>query len=200
MTPEELLEQAVSEWGECDLDEGSPVMLERRRFLFSALVSAAASTFGLAPPLRAQAGAAAPPQTPPPPPLPLGNGEAPALQFQPYPGGTGALLEKLARERGRAAFERTPFAVDKWTGAVPASADDLAFLPAHRLSALIKARKVTSTQLTDLYLTRLKRLNPTLLCAVTIMEEPARAAAARADAEIAAGRYRGPLPDDLGRW
>jgi len=193
MTPEELLEQAVAEWGECDVDEGASGAMERRRFLFCSLVAAAASTFGMATSLRAQTVGAAPPQTPPPPPLQLGNAEAPALQFQPYPGGTGALLEKLVRERGRAAFERSVFPVERWAGPVPASADDLAFLPAHRLSALIRARKITSAQLTDIYLERLKRLNPVLLCAVTIMEAQARTAAARADAEIAAGKYRGPL-------
>src|SRR6185295_19824740 len=56
-----------------------------------------------------------------------------------------------------------------------------------------KERKITSARLTDIYLTRLKRLDPTLLCAVTIIEEQARAEAARADAEIAAGKYRGAL-------
>ena len=134
-------------------------------------------------------------QEPPaqPPPVPLGNSETPALQFQPYPGGTGAMMEKLARERGRAAFDRAAFTVDGWRGAVPASDDEIAYLPAHRLAALIKARKITSQQLTDIYLARLTRLNPTLLCAVTIMEEQARAEAAKADAEIKAGRYRGPL-------
>ena len=76
---------------------------------------------------------------------------------------------------------------------MPTSDDEIAFLPAHRLSALIKERKITSSRLTDIYLARIKRLDPTLLCAVTIMEEQARAAARRADAEIAAGKYRGPL-------
>ena len=61
--------------------------------------------------------------------------------------GTGAFLEKLARERGRAAFDRSVFLVQPWTGAVPTSPDEIAFLPAHRLSALLKARKVTSQQL-----------------------------------------------------
>ena len=103
------------------------------------------------------------------------------------------MVEKLARERGRAAFDRAVFTVEPWSGPVPASPEDLAFLPAHRLSALIRARKITSSQITDIYLSRLKRLNPVLLCAVTIMEEQARAEAARADAEIAAGNYRGPL-------
>jgi hypothetical protein len=192
MTPRELLEHAISEWGECDVDDDAPAAVARRRFLLHTLAAAAAGTLAVSASLRAQAAGVTPAQSPPSP-APLGNGEAPALQFQPYPGGTGALLEKLVRDRGRDAFDRTPFAVEKWTGAVPASADDLAFLPAHRLAALLRARKVTSVQLTEVYLTRLKRLNPRLLCAVTIMEEPARAAAARADAEIASGRHRGPL-------
>ena len=174
--------------------------VDRRTFLSLSLAATAAGTFGLDP-VRAQVAGApvegraqgTPQQPPPPPPVPLGNGEAPALQFQPYPGGTGAMMERLARERGRAAFDRTVFTVEPWSGAVPASDDDLAFLPAHRLASLLKARKITSLQLTDIYLTRLKRLNPALLCAVTIMEEQARAEAAKADAEIKAGKYRGPL-------
>jgi Asp-tRNA(Asn)/Glu-tRNA(Gln) amidotransferase A subunit family amidase len=168
----------------------------RRQFVFMSLVAAAASTFGVDL-LRAQASGggapATPPQQPAPPPIPLGNGEPPSMMFQAWPGGTGALMEKLAKERGRAAFERASFSVDKWRGAVPTSDEEIAFLPAHRLSALIKERKLTSERLTDIYLARIKRLDPVLLCAVTIMEDQARAAARQADAEIAAGKYRGPL-------
>ena len=76
---------------------------------------------------------------------------------------------------------------------MPTSPEELAFLPAHRLSALIKARQLTSVRLTEVYLERIERLNPTLLCAVTVLRESALAEAARADAEIAAGRDRGPL-------
>ena len=117
------------------------------------------------------------------------------MVYQAYPGGTGALMEKLVKEHGRAAFERTPFTVEKWSGAMPTSDEAIAFLPAHRLSALLKERKITSVRLTDIYLERIKRLNPTLLCAVTIMEEPARADARRAgqqslDASHAHGRLR----------
>lgn len=190
-SPNELLEQVELELNEMDLDDYVGGM-DRREFVFLSLVSAAASAFGVSAVARAQAAAGQPPQNQTPP-LALGNGEVPALQFQPYPGGTGALMEKLAKERGREAFERAKFEVEKWKGAIPTAPEDLAFLPAHRLSALLKARKVTSTQLTDIYLERIKRLNPTLLCAVTIMEEQARAEAAKADEEIRAGRYRGPL-------
>ncbi|MCC6928719.1 MAG: amidase [Gemmatimonadaceae bacterium] len=210
-TPDELLEEmeegllaadhgfdlAAGEWtGGRDID--------RRHFMFVSLVTAAASTLGAASALRAQETSAGSgrdrrpqssqqQQQPQQPPLPLGNGEAPALQFQPYPAGTGALMERLASERGRAAFDRATFDVPKWSGPVPTSPDDLAFLPAHRLAALLRARKVTSLQLTELYLARLERLNPTLNCVVTLMAAQARAEAQRADAEIAAGKWRGPL-------
>jgi Asp-tRNA(Asn)/Glu-tRNA(Gln) amidotransferase A subunit family amidase len=197
--PEEILDQIEADLRGTPYDEESFGM-DRRRFMLMSLIAAAATTFGTEA-VRAQGGGAAAtgavggrgpqPQAAPPP--PLGNGEAPALQFQPYPGGTGALMERLAKERGRAAFDRAVFTAEPWKGAVPTNPDDIAYLPAHRLSALIKARKITSVQLTDIYLNRIKRLNPTLLCAVTIMEESARAEAAKADAELRAGKYRGPL-------
>lgn len=75
----------------------------------------------------------------------------------------------------------------------PAADDDLAFLPVARLAALIKSRKVTSTELTRLYLARLKKFDPLLKCVVTLTEELAITQAKRADDEIAAGKYRGPL-------
>src|ERR1044071_6376681 len=145
--------------------------IDRRDFVFWSLVTAAASTFGFGSRALAQAptSAAQAPQAPPLP--PLGNGEPVSWTFQPYPGGTGALMEKLIHERGAAAFQRASFTVEPWTGPVPTAPEEIAFLPAHRLSALIHGRRMTSTQLTTIYLDRIKRLDPTLLCAVTIMEE-----------------------------
>ncbi|MCC6773227.1 MAG: amidase [Gemmatimonadaceae bacterium] len=193
----DALQHLETELSARDYDETAPGALDRRHFLFLSLVSAAATSFGAASALGAQGrsanGLLLAGQQQQPTPVPLGNGEAPALQFQPYPAGTGALMQRLARERGAAAFERTPFDVPAWSGAVPSSPDDIAFLPAHRLSALIRERRISVVQLTDIYLARLKRLDPALLCAVTIMESQARAAALRADAELAAGTYRGPL-------
>jgi hypothetical protein len=202
-TPEDLLEAAQPDFELAAEEAESTTGVGRREFLFMSMVAAAASTFG-SHVVRAQGGAggggaaagaagAAAQQQQTVPPLPLGNGEAPAEQFMPYPGGTGALMEKLVKEHGAKAFDRSSFAVEKWTGAVPTSDEAIAFLPAHRLAALIKAKKITSVRLTTIYLERLKRLNPTLLCAVTIMEPQALAEAARADSEIAAGKYRGPL-------
>jgi Asp-tRNA(Asn)/Glu-tRNA(Gln) amidotransferase A subunit family amidase len=175
---------------------GAP-SVDRRGFVRIAVAAAAGSGLGAATTSAAAQGRGAPPPQQQQQPArewpPLGNGEPPAIQFQPYPGGTGAWLEKLARERGRAAFDRVPLEVASWIGPVPSSEEDIAFLPAHRLAALIRARAISSVDLTGLYLARLKRLDPTLLCAVTIMEGPAREAAQQADAEIRAGNYRGPL-------
>ncbi len=61
------------------------------------------------------------------------------------------------------------------------------------LSALVRSRQVSSTELTRLYLGRLKRFDPLLKCVVTLTEEVALKQAAQADREIAAGKYRGPL-------
>ncbi|MEO5816305.1 MAG: amidase [Gemmatimonadaceae bacterium] len=201
-TPDDLLDAAQPEL-ELLAEEAESLTkggVDRREFVFMSLVAAAASTFG-SHVVRAQSGAAAAsaaatgatPQQPTVAPWPLGNGEAPAEQFMPYPGGTGALMEKMVKEHGTKAFDRSVFTVEKWSGALPTSDEAIAFLPAHRLSALLKARKITSTRLTTIYLERLKRLNPTLNCAVTIMESQGLAEAAKADAEIAAGKYRGPL-------
>lgn len=162
--------------------------LNRRGFVRAAIASAAIA--GVPANLTAQGGGRGQEA---PPPRPLGNGEPPAMVFQPYPGGTGAYLEKIARERGREAFERSRFTVEGWRGPVPGSEDEIAYLPAHRLAALIQAKRITSVQLTGIYLNRLKRLDPQLLCAVSILEGSAREAAQQADAEIRAGRYRGPL-------
>ncbi len=198
-TPDDSIEPDEAEPNGVEAHQETRPGVNRRTFMAISLAATAVATTLGAERAGAQVGGAPATgraqgaQQPPPPPVPLGNGEAPALQFQPYPGGTGALMEKLARERGRAAFDRAVFTVEPWKGPVPTSPDEIAFLPAHRLSALIKERKITSSQLTDIFLTRLKRLNPMLLCAVTIMEEQARSEAAKADAEIKAGKYRGPL-------
>ena len=71
--------------------------------------------------------------------------------------------------------------------------ESLAFATVAELSRLIKSRKLTSTQLTRMYLDRLKKYGPRLLCVVNLTEDLARKQAARADEEIAAGKYRGPL-------
>ena len=71
--------------------------------------------------------------------------------------------------------------------------EELCFLPVTELSALVRARKITSTDLTKMYLSRLKKYAPKLLCVITLTEDLALEQAARADKEISAGKYRGPL-------
>ncbi len=76
---------------------------------------------------------------------------------------------------------------------LPKNEDDIAFASATQLSHWIESRQITSTRLTEIYLARLARFNPTLRCAITITGDLARAQAKQADDEIAAGKYRGPL-------
>jgi hypothetical protein len=73
------------------------------------------------------------------------------------------------------------------------SIEDLAFATVPQLAELIRTRKISSTELTKMYLARLKEFGPKLLCVVTLTEEPALKQAAAADAEIKRGKYRGPL-------
>jgi Asp-tRNA(Asn)/Glu-tRNA(Gln) amidotransferase A subunit family amidase len=71
--------------------------------------------------------------------------------------------------------------------------NDVAFWPVTRLAQLIRTRAVTPTELTNMYLARLRKYGPQLECVVTLTEELALEQAQRADREIAAGRYRGAL-------
>ena len=71
--------------------------------------------------------------------------------------------------------------------------EEIAFLPVTALATLIESKRITSTELTKIYLDRLKKYGETLKCVVTLTEELALKQAADADAEIKAGRYRGPL-------
>jgi Asp-tRNA(Asn)/Glu-tRNA(Gln) amidotransferase A subunit family amidase len=73
------------------------------------------------------------------------------------------------------------------------SLDALAFEPVRALAPLLASRQITSLDLTRMYLDRLKRHDPTLMCVVTLTEDLALEQAAQADKEIRAGQYRGPL-------
>ncbi|HEX4915918.1 MAG TPA: amidase, partial [Vicinamibacterales bacterium] len=75
----------------------------------------------------------------------------------------------------------------------PANLEDVAFWPIRNLAELIRTRQVTSLELTEMYLARLHRYNPVLNNVVTFLDDYGRAEAKRADAEIAAGKYKGPL-------
>src|SRR5919202_647289 len=78
-------------------------------------------------------------------------------------------------------------------GPLPSSDDDIAFAPVTRLSRLIEARQLTSERLTNICLSRIERLDSKIRSIITLTREHALARAKQADAEIGAGRYRGPL-------
>ena len=108
----------------------------------------------------------------------------PAITFRPYMPGK--------KPTGKA----TPGAKLKVTRpVVPANLtpEQIAFLPVTSLAMMIETKKITSTELTKIYLDRLKKYGDTLKCVVTLTEELALKQAADADAEIRAGKYRGPL-------
>src|SRR5689334_23789698 len=71
--------------------------------------------------------------------------------------------------------------------------EDLAFAAVPQLAELIRTRRISSTELTKMYLARLKKYGPKLLCVVTLTEDLALKQAAAADGEIKRGKYRGPL-------
>jgi Asp-tRNA(Asn)/Glu-tRNA(Gln) amidotransferase A subunit family amidase len=114
--------------------------------------------------------------------LPLRNSVPMSLVFNPLPQGFAIDQNQKAHDWG------LPKEV-----AMPARLEDLAFYPVYKLAVLVRSRKVTSTQLTQLYLDRIRKFADTLQCVITVMERFALEAARRADEEIKQGKYRGPL-------
>jgi Asp-tRNA(Asn)/Glu-tRNA(Gln) amidotransferase A subunit family amidase len=78
-------------------------------------------------------------------------------------------------------------------GPLPTRDEDIAFASVTQLSHWIESRKLSSERLTNIYLERLERFDPKLHCVITLTREFALAQAKKADQEIAAGKYRGPL-------
>ncbi len=78
-------------------------------------------------------------------------------------------------------------------GPLPGNDADIAFATVTQLSRWIETKKLSSERLTNIYLKRLEEFNPRLRCVITLTREHAVAQAKKADAEIAAGKYRGPL-------
>ena len=114
--------------------------------------------------------------------LHMPNSVAPAVEFNPtLPSMT------FATQRHPIRLSSAP------SRSVPAHLEDVCFATARELAELVRTRKVSSSDLTAMYLARLKRLDPVLHCVITLTEERATAQAKEADREIAAGKYRGPL-------
>ena len=114
---------------------------------------------------------------------PLDQSILPAIVFDPVPPG-----KELAK-KNKALMVRSKVPIM----ARPGSVEELAYAPVTQLSDLVRARKVKPSELTDMYLSRLKRLDPQLHFVVNLTEERARAQAKEMDAEISRGKYRGPL-------
>lgn len=114
--------------------------------------------------------------------LDIPNSVAPALSFDPVLPG-----RQLPSGLGTFRMSRRP-EIER-----PADLETVAFWPITHTAELVRSRKVTSRELTQMYLERLKRHGPKLECVVTLTEELALKQARRADAEIARGHYRGAL-------
>ena len=112
----------------------------------------------------------------------IGYGVPPALVFQP----------KIDGPMPPATHGKLTFKADA-DAEKPKDEADIAFASVRQLAALIKGEKLTSVELTKLYLKRLKKYDPKLLCVVNLTEDVALKQAAQVDEEIAAGKYRGPL-------
>jgi len=111
----------------------------------------------------------------------LDNAVPPAFTFDPTYGHGSMTPAKAGKPpKGRPA-------------ALPGSDDDVAFAPVTLLSEWVRRKAISSTELTKLYLDRIDRLDPMLHAVITLTAERALKAAAAADREIAAGRWRGPL-------
>lgn len=76
---------------------------------------------------------------------------------------------------------------------LPANKNDLAFYSIPQLAGLIRSKKITSVELTRFFIDRLKKWGDTLECVITLTEDIAMEQAAKADAELKDGKYRGLL-------
>lgn len=114
---------------------------------------------------------------------PLDQSILPAIVFDPVPPGK----ELAKKTKAMTVRAKVP------TMARPGSVEELAYSTVAELSELVRTRKVKPSELTEMYLSRLKRYDPQLHFVVTLTEERARKQAKDADAEISRGKYRGPL-------
>jgi Asp-tRNA(Asn)/Glu-tRNA(Gln) amidotransferase A subunit family amidase len=124
--------------------------------------------------------------------LKIPNSVAPAFVFHPQPAAIEMTHAKLAEEGNSRKNLQFIDMIDE-DFPVPNNLDDLAFATIIDLAELLRRRKITALALTQMFLTRIKRLDPMLHFVITLTEDRAIAQAKKADEEIAAGKYRGPL-------
>ena len=117
--------------------------------------------------------------------LHMKNDVAPAFIFDP-------VLPGMKFETARRPMRLSAAPNVAMTG-TPKNLEDVAFYSVRQLAELVRTRKVSSSALTEMYLERLKRYDPTLHFVITLTEDRAKSQAKEADREIAAGKYRGPL-------
>jgi Asp-tRNA(Asn)/Glu-tRNA(Gln) amidotransferase A subunit family amidase len=120
--------------------------------------------------------------------LNIPNSVAPTFVFHPQPAAKPEQEIPRRELHGGSAYRQPSSLVDR-----PHEIEDLAFATVFDLGNLLAGRKLTSVELTKMYLARLKRYDSKLRFVVTLTEDRALNQAAQADAEIAAGKYRGPL-------
>jgi Asp-tRNA(Asn)/Glu-tRNA(Gln) amidotransferase A subunit family amidase len=114
--------------------------------------------------------------------LPIPNSLAYPFAFNPAPPGFSVPVKQL------------PVKWDIPSGiSVPANKNELAFYSILQLASLIKNKKITSVDLTNFFLDRLKKWGDTLECVITLTENLAIQQATQADEEIKKGIYKGPL-------
>jgi Asp-tRNA(Asn)/Glu-tRNA(Gln) amidotransferase A subunit family amidase len=123
--------------------------------------------------------------------LKMPNSVAPAFVFDPVPG--DMVLDTVKKPLKISAAPDVKVLAGAVSAGVAGTSDALAFASVRELAELVKTRKVTSVELTKMYLGRLKKYDPQLHFVITLTEERAMNHAAAADKEIGAGKYRGPL-------
>ncbi len=114
--------------------------------------------------------------------IPIPNSVPPAISFSPLLPGT-----ELTEIPERTAPNYTRFTRK------PTGSGDLAYMTIVELGALLRTERVTSVELTELYLGRLEEFDPELHCVITLTKERALRQARKADRELKAGFDRGPL-------
>jgi Asp-tRNA(Asn)/Glu-tRNA(Gln) amidotransferase A subunit family amidase len=112
----------------------------------------------------------------------LGNNLEPAVAFDPYP-----LDLDIKPSSGLVNWEVNE------NIKLPKNHEEIAFMSIMDLAGLIKSRQISSVELTKIYLERIKKFDPKLQAFITVTEDLALSQAQKADEDIAAGKYRGPL-------